>query len=68
MLILGGSATVNSLTGMNTLAVRRVSFFSHQGLIDGNRTGMFPDPARSSHLCSSRRHASNAPMRLVSLS
>lgn len=66
MLILGGSATVNSLTGMNTLAVRNTSVF-HWSYADGNGVGMFPDPARSRHIRRGRRYAGDSPMRLVSL-
>lgn len=67
MLILGGSATVTSLTGMNTLAVRVVSpagFDSYSSLWEG----VFPHPAWSCYLRCSWWHASHSSVRLVSTS
>lgn len=65
MLILGGSATVTDLTGMNTIAVsvRGQSW----GVADQYAPpGMFPHPPRRRNLRRSRRHARDAPLRLVS--
>ena len=63
MLILGGSATVTSLTGMNTIAVSITLISSLHFL--RKSLGMFPDSPWSRYLRCSRWYARDSSLRLV---
>jgi len=63
MLVLGGSATVTDLTGMNTIAVcaHYLTLFAYPE----SSAGLFPDSSWRSYLCRRWRYAIYVIMRLV---
>jgi undecaprenyl pyrophosphate phosphatase UppP len=64
MLILGGSATVTSLTGMSTIAVRGHPV-GRMRTLTARTTGMLSDPRDRRGLRYGRRDAVDDPLRLV---
>lgn len=64
MLILGGSATVTDLTGMNTIAVSTVMVTTVL-ILRYHTEGLFPYPPWSRHLRRCRWYACYSALRLV---